>query len=24
VAGDPSWSRRYAGHLENGQPSVTG
>jgi phospholipase C len=24
VAGDPSWSRRYVGHLENGQPSVTG
>jgi phospholipase C len=24
VSGDPSWSRRYAGHLENGQPSVTG
>jgi phospholipase C len=24
VSGDSSWSRRYVGHLENGQPSVTG
>jgi phospholipase C len=21
---DPSWSQRFVGHLENGQPSVTG
>ncbi len=24
VSGDPSWTRRYVGHLENGSPSVTG
>ncbi|HEY0718105.1 MAG TPA: alkaline phosphatase family protein [Streptosporangiaceae bacterium] len=24
VSGDRTWSRRYVGHLENGQPSVTG
>ena len=24
VSGDSSWSRRYVGHLENGQPSTTG
>ena len=24
VSGDSTWSRRYAGHLENGQPSITG
>jgi hypothetical protein len=24
VASAPSWSRRYAGHLENDQPGVTG
>jgi phospholipase C len=24
VSGDTSWSRRYVGHLENGQPSITG
>jgi phospholipase C len=24
VSGDSTWSRRYVGHLENGQPSITG
>jgi phospholipase C len=24
ISGDSSWSRRYVGHLENGQPSITG
>jgi phospholipase C len=24
IGGDPSWSRRYAGHLEDGRASVTG
>jgi phospholipase C len=24
INGDASWSRRYVGHLENGQPSITG
>lgn len=24
INGDPSWSRRYTGHLETGEPSVTG
>jgi len=24
VSPDSSWSRRFAGHLENGQPSITG
>ncbi len=24
ISGDASWSRRYAGHLEDGQPSITG
>jgi phospholipase C len=24
IAGDASWSRRYAGHLETGAPSITG
>ncbi len=24
ISGDASWSRRYAGHLEDSQPSITG
>jgi phospholipase C len=24
LAADPSWSRRYVGHVENGEPSITG
>jgi phospholipase C len=24
ISGDPSWSRRYVGHLETGKPSITG
>ncbi|WP_345632489.1 phospholipase domain-containing protein [Rugosimonospora acidiphila] len=24
LAGDASWSRRYVGHLENGEHSITG
>jgi phospholipase C len=24
ISGDRSWSRRYVGHLENGNPSITG
>jgi hypothetical protein len=24
VSSDNSWSQRFTGHLENGQPSVTG
>jgi phospholipase C len=24
LGGDDSWSRRYVGHLENGQASITG
>ena len=24
ISGDPSWSRRYVGHLEDGEPSITG
>jgi phospholipase C len=24
VSSDSSWSQRFTGHLENGQPSITG